>query len=93
MGKRKGQTKEIVYKGKVYEVNKAAYINDDGKLANASSKKLIGDAPPSLLEQIGFGLSSLFKKNKGGMIRKRTGHTDFRKGGMVINTTDNRKNK
>ncbi len=86
MGKRKGQTKEIVYKGKVYEVNKAAYINDEGKLANASSKKLIGDAPPSLLEQIGFGVASLFK-NKGGSISK-----DYRKGGMVLKTTNNKRN-
>ena len=86
MGKRKGQTKEIVYKGKVYAVNKSAYINKDGKLANASSKTLLGDAPLSLLEQISFGVASMFK-NKGGIISK-----DYRKGGMVINTTNNRRN-
>jgi len=87
MGKRKGQTKEIVYKGKVYAVNKSAYINKDGKLANASSKTLLGDATPSLLEQIGFGVASFFK-NKGGSISK-----DYRKGGMVLKTTDNKRNR
>ena len=29
-----------------------------------------------------------FGGSQGGMPRKRTGHTDFRKGGMVINTTN-----
>ena len=31
--------------------------------------------------------------NEGGMPRKRTGHTDYRKGGMVLKTTNNRRNK
>ena len=31
-------------------------------------------------------------RSKGGIIRKRTGHTDFRKGGMVLKTTNNRRN-
>ena len=34
-----------------------------------------------------------FGFDKGGMARKKTGHMDYRKGGMVINTVDNRKNK
>ena len=34
-----------------------------------------------------------FGGSQGGMPRKRTGHTDFRKGGMVVNTVDNRKRK
>ena len=29
-----------------------------------------------------------FGGSQGGMPRKRTGHTDFRKGGMVMNTTN-----
>ena len=29
-----------------------------------------------------------FGGSQGGMPRKRTGHTDFRKGGMVLNTTN-----
>ena len=32
-------------------------------------------------------------KNKGGMVKSRTGPQDFRKGGMVLSTVDNRKNK
>ena len=33
-------------------------------------------------------------KNKGGFInKKRTGHTDMRKGGMVLSTANNRKKK
>ena len=32
-------------------------------------------------------------KNKGGMVKSRTGPQDFRKGGMVLKTMDNRKNK
>ena len=31
--------------------------------------------------------------NKGGAVKSRTGTQDFRKGGMVISTVDNRKNK
>ena len=31
--------------------------------------------------------------NSGGLIKSRTGPQDFRKGGMVISTVDNRKNK
>ena len=34
-----------------------------------------------------------FGGSQGGMPRKRIGSIDYRKGGMVINTTDNRKNK
>ncbi len=34
-----------------------------------------------------------FGGSQGGMPRKRIGHTDFRKGGMVVNTVDNRKIK
>lgn len=33
-----------------------------------------------------------FGGSQGGMPRKRTGHTDFRKGGMVLKTTNNRRN-
>tara|TARA_R100001163_G_scaffold46062_1_gene34604 strand:+ start:304 stop:603 length:300 start_codon:yes stop_codon:yes gene_type:complete len=89
-------TKEIVYKGKVYIVPKDAYITKDGKLANASSKTLVGDAPPTLAERLGigerfFGLFQKEEKNKGGFIKKRNGHTDFRKGGMVLNTANNLK--
>ena len=38
-------------------------------------------------------LKSFFSGNQGGMPTKRKGTLDYRKGGMVINTTDNRKNK
>jgi hypothetical protein len=31
--------------------------------------------------------------NKGGIVKSRTGPQDFRNGGMVISTVDNRKNK
>ena len=33
------------------------------------------------------------KMNKGGMVKSRTGPQDYRKGGMVLSTVDNRKNK
>ncbi len=33
------------------------------------------------------------KMNKGGLLKSRTGPQDFRKGGMVLSTMDNRKNK
>ena len=32
-------------------------------------------------------------KNKGGMVKSRTGPQDFRKGGMVLSTVDNRRNR
>jgi len=31
--------------------------------------------------------------NKGGAVKSRTGPQDFRKGGMVMSTVDNRKNR
>ena len=31
--------------------------------------------------------------NKGGVVKSRTGPQDFRKGGMVLSTMDNRRNK
>ena len=34
-----------------------------------------------------------FDYNKGGAVKSRTGTQDFRKGGMVISTVDNRKKK
>lgn len=41
-----------------------------------------------------FDSAGMFnKKNKGGMVKSRTGPQDFRKGGMVLSTMDNRKNK
>ena len=33
------------------------------------------------------------KMNKGGLLKSRAGLQDFRKGGMVLSTMDNRKNK
>ena len=45
----------------------------------------ISDAYNFLKKKIGL--------NEGGMPRKRTGSIDYRKGGMVMRTTDNRKNK
>ena len=38
-------------------------------------------------------LDNTNNKNKGGLIKSRTGPQDFRKGGMVLSTVDNRKNK
>ena len=34
-----------------------------------------------------------FDMNKGGSVKSRTGTLDLRKGGMVLSTVDNRKNK
>ena len=55
---------------------------------------------PGILSQIGKFFSKQAKKrtetfggSQGGMPRKRTGHTDYRKGGMVMSTTNNRKRK
>ena len=45
----------------------------------------ISDAYNFLIKKIGL--------NEGGMPRKRIGSIDYRKGGMVMRTTDNRKNK
>ena len=33
------------------------------------------------------------KKNKGGVVKSRTGTQDFRKGGMILSSVDNRRNK
>ena len=41
-----------------------------------------------------FDAAGMFdKKSKGGLSKSRTGPQDFRKGGMVLSTVDNRKNK
>ena len=80
-------SKEIVYKGKLWRVPKDAEIDEKtGKLKNARGATIVGPAPPTLAERLGIG--HLFK-SKGGFIKKRNGHTDFRKGGMVLNTANN----
>ena len=72
-------TKEVEWKGYIYEVDKDARVTDKG-IANTKTKKLVGKAPKSLLQKIGWG------GNKGGLSVKK--HLDFRKGGMVMNTTN-----
>lgn len=82
---------------------------NDYKIYKVISRKKKKDDDTSLVDTFFRGAKALGKRimggnkkgsiadrtgrNKGGMIRKRIGHTDFRKGGMVVNTVDNRKNK
>tara|TARA_R100000458_G_scaffold15863_1_gene13537 strand:- start:173 stop:427 length:255 start_codon:yes stop_codon:yes gene_type:complete len=56
-------TKEVEWNGYIYEVDKKAYVTDKG-IANTKTKKLVGKAPKSLLQKIGWS------GNKGGLVRK-----------------------
>ena len=71
------------YKGQTKEKIKAIrdFLKDSG--ASADEVDIM-----SILESDYFG-----GYNKGGMVKSRTGPQDFRKGGMVLKTMDNRKNK
>jgi hypothetical protein len=59
-------------------------IADDDDLKSMTKPEII-----EIIENY-MGLNT---KNKGGMIKSRTGPQDFRKGGMVLSTVDNRRNK
>jgi len=69
-------------KGVIYKLER---LYDKAKDVAASTGETITEAFERLKKAAGF--------NEGGMPRKRTGHTDFRKGGMVLNTTNNKRNR
>ena len=52
--------------------------------------KKLSDAKAEIIQKIQDGGSGY---NKGGDVKSRNGPQDFRKGGMVLSTMDNRKNK
>ena len=90
---RLGKAKEIHYKDKNIK-------NLDGGLGGLmkSFKKGLSDLIKSDDKEKEKPKNSLakminFSGSQGGMPRKRIGSIDYRKGGMVVNTTDNRKNK
>ena len=76
--------KSGVFKGFSKEDVKA--VRDFLKDSNASVTDL---KIMQILKGEGVGLDL----NIGGMVKSRTGPQDFRKGGMVLSTVDNRKNK
>ena len=69
-------------KGVIYKLER---LYDKAKDVAASTGETITEAFERLKKAAGF--------NEGGMPRKRTGSIDYRKGGMVINTTNNKRNR
>jgi hypothetical protein len=67
---------------KGYSKEEVRSIKDFLKDSNAKQSDI---AIAQLLE------TGFFSGNKGGAVKSRTGSQDFRKGGMVISTVDNRK--
>jgi len=70
------------------------YKSQEGKdkkvrKATKSDKEKYGGIIGDIVSDIAETVSSQFKNFRS----RRIGHKDYRKGGMVINTVDNRKNK
>ena len=87
--KKKAKFRNISSKGKTfdgYEEDVAGLFSVENveKFAKDTGRSIY-NAYKYLKEKAGF--------NEGGMPRKRIGSIDYRKGGMVMRTTDNRKNK
>ena len=79
--------------------------SEKAKLTRLSKKAKSLDDPMAILDHASF-ISILNDKygegtvedpydvyNKGGMVKKSRGASDYRKGGMVLSTVDNRKKK
>ena len=67
-------------------------LKELAKSVGFSTKGMDKDTLADSIHQ--FDAAGMFdKKNKGGLTKSRTGPQDFRKGGMVLSTVDNRKNK
>jgi len=69
-------------KGVIFKLER---LYDKAKEVAAETGETIAEAFERVKKGVGL--------NEGGMPRKRTGHTDFRKGGMVLNTTNNKRNR
>jgi uncharacterized protein (UPF0332 family) len=78
-GKDKDKKRE---KGVIFKLER---LYDKATEVASKTGETITEAFERLKKEFGF--------NQGGMPRKRIGSIDYRKGGMVVNTTDNRKNK
>ena len=76
------RTKKKKEKGVIYKLER---LYDEATDIAASTGEVILDVYNRLKKKMNL--------NEGGMPSKRTGSIDYRKGGMVMRTTDNRKNK
>ena len=77
-------------------MSKPLSFTDYKDIASFYGKNLANDADLSIVAKAGLDPEKYRpkeKKNKGGMVKSRTGPQDFRKGGMVLSTVDNRRNK
>jgi hypothetical protein len=77
-------------------MSKPLTFTDYKDIASFYGKAMADDADLSLISKAGLDPEKYRpkeKKNKGGMVKSRTGPQDFRKGGMVLSTVDNRRNK
>ena len=79
LGTRSKKPKE---KGVIFKLER---LYDKATEVASKTGETITEAFERLKKEFGF--------NEGGMPRKRIGNLDYRKGGMVVNTVDNRKNK
>jgi hypothetical protein len=87
--KKKAKFRNISSKGQTfdgYEEDAAGLFSlENIEQFAKDTKRSISEAYDFLKKKAGF--------NEGGMPSKRIGSIDYRKGGMVMRTTDNRKNK
>jgi len=72
-------------------IHRERYMMRNKDKLNTVKTKPVNKIPEGKLEEV----PDRFKRklSKGGVIKSRTGPQDFRKGGMVLSTVDNRKNK
>jgi cytochrome oxidase assembly protein ShyY1 len=89
MDAKKAKFRNISRKGKTFD----GFEEDAAGLFSVENiEQFAKDTGRSISDAYNF-LKKKIGLNEGGMPRKRTGSIDYRKGGMVMRTTDNRKNK
>ena len=80
-----GSKKKKKEKAEIFKFERLQALYEQAKDIAAATGESIAEAFERIKEKAGF--------NEGGMPTQRKGNLDYRKGGMVTNTVDNRKNK
>ncbi len=89
MDAKKAKFRNISRKGKTFD----GFEEDAAGLFSVENiEQFAKDTGRSISDAYNF-LKKKIGLNEGGMPSRRTGSIDYRKGGMVMRTTDNRKNK
>ena len=89
MSKKKMKFRNVGKRAKTFD----GFEEDSLGFLNIDNVKKFAEETGQSIADAFEALKKRFGGSRGGMPRKRTGHTDYRKGGMVMSTTNNRKRK